>query len=641
MEEVDAILILSLKSLGCEIDDDIRTIKQFNPNLVYQAIVFSLVAVNESYEGRFPSSLPPNMSTRVNLCSELVGAVKELGYRTELGYHHILYPNENDTRQLLIFLDDHRPKDNLQSDNTTSGDLLKIGLEQKGAFLSKETWRPWFSCLFSLTPFSPIWILVTHPITSPIIPPPSIHHLPPNAASIKEFQAYVRQSVDYVTAQPPIRQNVIPSILEHNISGFIEFTERENEANSLALESGLSPWEYFRNKRSKVSKVMSSHIRNAMGDNSGNAGLFGSYATFVQDLLAHDLATRRRTKATVVMVKGTRFTREVDFREKEAISVKTDAEVHKTEQDFQAAREKEIKDFDAQIAKLTNELQNLQNEIETWTSGLRQTEANIIATQRKKEGLEDEYRVKKRTCDLLPDAENNIRLLKQISQQSAQRLIELATEWEQHRLPLLNQIRELSHQISHANDDSKSNVEKIRALRATMREYVQDIQKKEERYKQLIDMYNRLPKEINRSLYTQRILEIVKNVKKQKVDIEKILIDIKSLKKEISGIYDTLNRSFASTSNLIWKDALNKDPTAKQAFKDLAAMHEKVNSLAEKVEETGSAKNSILNLNEKMEQITMKTESLDLKQLLEDSQRVKTENQALVAKIKSLSAKNH
>jgi len=641
MEEVDAILFLSLKSLGCEIDDDIRTIKQFNPNLVYQAVVLSLVAVNESYEGRFPPSLPPNMSARVNLCSELVSAVKELGYRAEIGYHHILYPNENDTRQLLIFLDDHRPKDNLQADNTSTGDILKIGLEQKGAILSKETWRPWFSGLTSLTPFSPIWILVTHPIISPIIPPLSIHHLPPNASSIKEFQAYVRQSVDYVTAQPPIRQNAIPSILEHNTSSFIEFTERENEANSLALESGLSPWEYFRNKRSKVSKVMSSHIRNAMDDNSGTVGLFGSYATFVQDLLAHDLATRRRTKATVVMVKGTRFTREVDFREKEAISVRTDAEIHKTEQDLQAGREKEIKDFDAQITKLTNELQNLQNEIETWTSSLRQIEANIIATQRKKEGLEDEYRVKKRTCDLLPDAENNIRLLKQISQQSAQRLIELATEWEQHRLPLLNQIRELSHQISHANDDTKSNVEKIRALRGAMREYVQDIQKKEERYKQLIDMYNRLPKEINRSLYTQRILEIVKNVKKQKVDIEKILIDIRSLKKEISGIYDTLNRSFASTSNLIWKDALNKDPTAKQAFKDLAAMHEKVSSLAEKVEETGIAKNSVLNLNEKMEQITMKTESLDLKQLLEDSQRVKAENQALVAKIKALSAKNH
>jgi len=204
----------------------------------------------------------------------------------------------------------------------------------------------------------------------------------------------------------------------------------------------------------------------------------------------------------------------------------------------------------------------------------------------------------------------------------------------------LNQIRELSHQINHTNDDSKSNVEKIRALRTTMREYVLDIQKKEEKYKQLLEMYNRLPKEINRSLYTQRILEIVRNVKKQKVDIEKILIDMKNLKKEISGIYDTLNRSFASTSNLVWKDALNKEPTAKQAFKDLAAMHEKFSSLAEKVEETGNTKNNVLNLEVKMEQITMKTESLDLKQLIEDSQRVKAENQTLVAKVKALSGKS-
>jgi len=173
-----------------------------------------------------------------------------------------------------------------------------------------------------------------------------------------------------------------------------------------------------------------------------------------------------------------------------------------------------------------------------------------------------------------------------------------------------------------------------------MKELVADIQKKEERYKQLVDAYNRLPKEINRTLYTQRILEIVKNVKKQKVDIDKVLIDMRSLKKEISGIYDTLNRSFGSTSNLVWKDALLKEPTAKQAYKDLAGMHEKFSQLAEKVEETGTTKNNTLNLEVKMEQITMKTESLDLKQLLEDSQRVKAENQALVAKVKALGAKN-
>jgi len=41
------------------------------------------------------------------------------------------------------------------------------------------------------------------------------------------------------------------------------------------------------------------------------------------------------------------------------------------------------------------------------------------------------------------------------------------------------------------------------------------------RYKALLDQYRELPKEVNRGIYTRRILDIVKNVKKQKAEIDK------------------------------------------------------------------------------------------------------------------------
>ena len=67
-----------------------------------------------------------------------------------------------------------------------------------------------------------------------------------------------------------------------------------------------------------------------------------------------------------------------------------------------------------------------------------------------------------------------------------------------------------------------------------------------------------------------------------------ILIDTRALQKEINTITDTLNRSFAVSSELVFKvqllhlphavitllqEALS-DETAKQAYKDLVAMHE-------------------------------------------------------------------
>jgi uncharacterized protein YdcH (DUF465 family) len=45
---------------------------------------------------------------------------------------------------------------------------------------------------------------------------------------------------------------------------------------------------------------------------------------------------------------------------------------------------------------------------------------------------------------------------------------------------------------------------------------------KDEKFRELVEVYNKLPKDVKRSYYTNRILEIVKNVKKQKIDIDKV-----------------------------------------------------------------------------------------------------------------------
>ena len=59
-------------------------------------------------------------------------------------------------------------------------------------------------------------------------------------------------------------------------------------------------------------------------------------------------------------------------------------------------------------------------------------------------------------------------------------------------------------------------------MRAQMKQLEAEINAKDEEYKELLEIYRQLPKNINRSVYTKRILDIVKQVKKQKVDINKV-----------------------------------------------------------------------------------------------------------------------
>ena len=58
----------------------------------------------------------------------------------------------------------------------------------------------------------------------------------------------------------------------------------------------------------------------------------------------------------------------------------------------------------------------------------------------------------------------------------------------------------------------------------------------EERHKQLMDAYDGMPKSARRPMYTKRILDVVKQVKKQKIDIERILADTRALQKEINEV---------------------------------------------------------------------------------------------------------
>ena len=66
--------------------------------------------------------------------------------------------------------------------------------------------------------------------------------------------------------------------------------------------------------------------------------------------------------------------------------------------------------------------------------------------------------------------------------------------------------------------------------------------------------YERMPKGVNRNSYTVRILEIVKNVKKQRVDINSILRDIRDVQ-------------VRSTRDVV-VDCLSLNPFAKHTERD-------------------------------------------------------------------------
>lgn len=59
---------------------------------------------------QFPVALPQNIASRHRICTSIATKIKELGFLSDCGYNQLLYPVENQTRELLKWLVDKLPR---------------------------------------------------------------------------------------------------------------------------------------------------------------------------------------------------------------------------------------------------------------------------------------------------------------------------------------------------------------------------------------------------------------------------------------------------------------------------------------------------------------------------------------------------
>jgi len=130
--------------------------------------------------------------------------------------------------------------------------------------------------------------------------------------------------------------------------------------------------------------------------------------------------------------------------------------------------------------------------------------------------LEDEFRSHKQSLEMLDDFDKNMKLLQEITAQSGERLVELAQEWEKHRQPMLQVYREHKQKLSQRKLECRTKLERIKTMRLEMKQMIQQLHEKDALTAKMKEEYEKMPKAASRGSYTVRILEIVKNVEKQK-----------------------------------------------------------------------------------------------------------------------------
>uniref|UniRef100_A0A8C7QYM5 Coiled-coil domain-containing protein 22 n=1 Tax=Oncorhynchus mykiss TaxID=8022 RepID=A0A8C7QYM5_ONCMY len=554
MDEVDKILIHSLRQTGTDVGKDVQSVKHFTSELIVEAVVRCLRVIDPALGSGLCPSLPPGMSARFRVGMSLAQACQDLGYKGEIGYQTFLYSNEPEIRSLLMFLVEKLPRESAEASDQPAG---KSALLQKSiaAQIKAQLALPWLSPSCRL----PLLCKTQNPGPSHSFHSQTLslpHCLKvPGKRQLKEENDYHRDFLPPVTAQPSQHASVPASLLEQHAGELSAAQEWENEWNSQGLLSRLTPEEYRSRKRARLQKRIEEQLRTAAQTRPDTLGAHGSGSDLTELLQSFGGSPLIGD----ILAKGTRFTHTEKFTfteepEKAAKQMAAAANSlpssHQSEEDLQARQQEEL-------ASLQQQLQQLSLSLEEVGGDMRQLTVSI-------------------------------------------------------------------HQVIGASIIQNRQTVYLRRPRTRFWEIGFVLQ---------ITEFENLPKDISRSAYTARILEIVGNIRKQKEEITKILSDTKELQKEINSLTGKLDRTFAVTDELVFKDA-KKDESVRKSYKYLAALHENCTQLIQTIEDTGTIMREIRDLEEQIETENGKKTVSNLEKILEDYKAIRQENSALAAKIR-------
>nr|CAD7198851.1 unnamed protein product [Timema douglasi] len=618
MEEVDNIIIHSLRQIGCDIEDELDSIGQFTTELVVEAAVRCLDVIQPGLG--LPHSLPPNMAARFHLGASIAQACKSIGYKGDIGYQTFLYSSEADVRRVLMFLIEKLPKESEKISIEPSGKHGSLE-KQIGEVIRKQLSSPWLPSYckqrgvrwyddgsWSREGYGTPQPFLSTTLSVPKSPKES------DADISQVWRNYYVHHLPFIMEQVPSYDQLLPSIITLNAKAILA-----SKRSVPSVGGGDSK---------KLSQRVAENI--------------------ARDVEKCSLSLELPVKIDSQDEENTKLKElKEDVTSRFALSEKLQfTKVETTKKPIPAPRrslaergaekkrgeEEELERAKEETEKIRERLDVLQLDVKKLTAKKSQVSEDSSAEERMFREKQERSLIKKRTYDLLPESDINLNKLQTLVETSAQKLVSLASQWEKHRVPLLEQFRNAKEHNSNKASESQKKMDAVRGLREKVRELGEEARSKEQLHSQLLAEYEKVTKDINRSAYTRRIMEIIGNIRKQKDEINKVINDTMELKKEINMLTGRLDRSFTVADELIFRDA-KRDETSRRAYKLLATLHSDCSEVVQMIEETGATVREIRDLEEQIESESAKNVEANLERISADLRQMKQESAALTAQL--------
>uniref|UniRef100_A0A182N3H2 Coiled-coil domain-containing protein 22 homolog n=1 Tax=Anopheles dirus TaxID=7168 RepID=A0A182N3H2_9DIPT len=546
MDDIDNIILHSLRQIDCDLDEDIQGLEQLTPSILVRTVSKCLLRIDPSL-AELPQTLPPGMAQRFTATARLAEACTAVGYRRDIGYQTFLYSNVAEVRRVFMFLIEQLPKDATDAADPDAPVDRVTELENRIVERMRQqlhgggTWR---------TDAVPLDLR--------------------NATL--GWTNRGRANIPFVT-----QRDVTEEIKQYWMRRSGLWDEEKDEVDRLLPESATSPT--------------------------------------ADDTLQKLQAYYAQNKASAP------FTADEELTESSGGAAETRL-------DQLDALEQEIVRIEASIAETQRE-QTVLHSKRTAVAESSKTLATVT------ERLREEKKIKERTHILLENPAVNVAKLESIIGAAAEKMKKLQSQWETHRAPLVATLEQHAAKNSDQTSKSQKVADQIESARHKSEEVIVDLQTKSALHARLVQEYERLGRTVSRTAYTSRILEIIGNIRKQKTDIDRILHDTRSLQKELNTITGQLDRQFAVTDDLIYRNA-KRDECCKRAYILLVALHTECSELVALVQETGTVKREVRELEDQIEQERDRNVATNLTQIGHDLEEMQQESRRLEDAIKEL-----
>lgn len=540
--EGDEIVLLALRSIECMIPDQVKSVKELTAEMIVEVVARSLWLISNG-EVKFSVQLPTNIASRHRICTNMASKVKDLGFTGDCGYNQLLYPVEAQTRQLMAWLVQKLPR----SEEERAEEVLGANaLLNKRIISSLVSWRTaqWrLAQCASGTPLRNVYDrkgLVT--VSSNRISDPDVRRVYSTAAQAGHA---VESSIFERHALQRLRQGV----LENNLGDMEAVARRANLVSSMVKDAlntarrGVGGGDGSR-QADQLAMSLQDLVASIGGEIDGSARAQG------EGRFAHASAFAEETGGSV----GGGGSLGAALNASLAGLTAEDAEIRRQRLEAEESeRQQELDELRnaAQVAQ--GNLDALERQQGNASSKIRQLDSELAALLNEGESLEKEIMIKRKTLEMLPSAAENIGKLQGICGGSAKRLMQLAQEWETHRRPLVDKLRGIKASKMQRRNKCRQMVDEMKARREEMAGMIQDLKDKQTRAQNLAEELNKLPKNINRTLYTHRIMDIISSIGKQNRDIDKITNDIRDIQKTINQSTLSLQRADAVAEELIYQ----------------------------------------------------------------------------------------